>query len=145
MREKIILFLILIAFLGCSKKVDFAKINVINGYWQIKKVEDDNGHKKDYPINEVYDYFKLKNNEGFHKKVKWQPDGSFLVNDLEDKVKIFEENQKIFISFTSKFGNHQEELTSLSDDEMILISNEKVKFVYLKVALNEEKNGQKNK
>jgi hypothetical protein len=138
MKEKIILFLISIAFLGCSKKVDLTKIDSINGYWQINKVVYENGDEKDYPINEVYDYFKLKNKQGIHKKVTWQPDGSFLVNDLEDKIKIFEENDKVLISFSSKFGNHQEELESFSENEMILVSLKKVKFIYHKVVLNKE-------
>ncbi len=139
MKTRLSLLIIIYIFIGCSKKVDLAKIDTINGYWQINKVEDENGNKKEYPINEVYDFYKLKNTTGIHKKVTWQLDNTFLVNDLEDKVSIFEKKEKIYISFTSKYGNHIEELKSLSEEEMILISTEKIKYFYNKVVLNKDK------
>jgi hypothetical protein len=93
--KKYVLIFIIIVISSCSQKVDLASIDLINGYWQIKKVVNANGDKKDYKINEVYDYFEVKNNIGFHKKVKWQPTGTFLVNNAQDSVKITNIDNKI--------------------------------------------------
>jgi hypothetical protein len=130
--KKIVLFSLL-ALISCSKKVEIASISKLNGYWQIQKVEDANGNKKDYPINEVYDYFEVKNNSGFHKKVTWQPDGTYLINDLQDEVKIIVKNDKVIVDFKSKFGNHIEELVAISENELVLKSKEEVSFYYTKV------------
>lgn len=135
----------IVTFLSCSKKNNISKIDAISGYWQIQKVEDVDGNKKNYPVNEVYDYFKINSKKGFHKKVTWQPDGTFLVNDLQDEIKIVFNQDKVFINFTSKYGNHIEELVSISENEMVLKSNEAVQFYYTKVILDNKKNGKEIK
>lgn len=133
MKKSIVVFLFAIVFVGCSQKVDLSKINLINGYWQINKVTDEDGNKKEYPINDIYDYFEIKNNNGFHKKVQWQPDGTFLVNDLQENVKVIVANDNVQLDFSSKYGKHSESLASLSADEMILVSKDQIRFIYKKV------------
>lgn len=108
-------------------------MDFINGYWQISKVTDEDGNKKEYPINEVYDYFEIKSNTGFHKKVQWQPDGTFLVNDLQETVKVITANEEVLLDFSSKYGKHSENVESLSQDEMVLVSKDQIRFVYKKV------------
>lgn len=139
MKKVLLLFMLTLVFASCSQKVDVSKIGAINGYWQISKVTDADGNKKEYPINEIYDYFEIKNNIGFHKKVKWQPDGTFLVNDLQETLKVTAINEMILLDFSSKYGKYSEELESLSNDEMVLVSKDEVRFYYKKVILNETK------
>ncbi len=134
----ILVFLLSICF-GCSQKVDISKIDDINGYWQITKAVNTDGDKKDYPINEVYDYYEIKNETGFHKKVTWQPDGAFLVNDLSETVKISDNSEGVFIEFTSKFGKHTERIESVSEKELVLETSDKAKLYFSKVILNTEK------
>ena len=134
----ILVFLLSICF-GCSQKVDISKMDGINGYWQITKAVNTNGDKKDYPINEVYDYYEIKNKIGFHKKVNWQPDGTFLVNDLSETVKITNNSEGVFIQFTSKFGKYIERIESISEKELVLETVDKAKLYFSKVVLNTEK------
>ncbi|TGD58058.1 lipocalin family protein [Flavobacterium humi] len=133
MKKSILLFLLTVVLASCSQKADPSKLPLINGYWQISKVTDEDGNKKEYPINEVYDYFDIKNNSGFHKKVQWQPDGTFLVNDLQEEVKVMVTADEIRLDFSSTYGKHSENLTSLSADEMVLVSKDQLRFVYKKV------------
>lgn len=125
-------------FVSCSQKADLSQIGFINGYWQISKVTDLDGNKKEYPINEVYDFFEIKNNSGFHKKVTWQPDGTFLVNDLQENVKITIVNEEVMLDFSSKYGKHSENLESVSKDEMVLVSKDQIRFIYKKVDVKSE-------
>jgi Lipocalin-like domain len=136
--KKYILIFIIIVISSCSQKVDLASIDLINGYWQIKKVVNANGDKKEYKINEIYDYFEVKRNNGFHKKVKWQPSGAFLVNNAQDSVKITNIDNKIHLNFVTKFGKHKEELESISDKEMVLVSEIQTAFYYEKVILDKK-------
>ena len=133
MKKSILLFLFTLVSVGCSQNADPSKIDFINGYWQISKVTDEDGNKKEYPINEVYDYFEIKNNNGFHKKVQWQPDGTFLVNDLQENVKVIIANDEVQLDFSSKYGKHSENMESLSAAEMVLVSKDQIRFVYKKV------------
>ena len=139
MKKILILLLLLSVGFGCSQKVDISKINTINGYWQITKAVNVDGDNKDYPINEVYDYYEIKNKIGFHKKVNWQPDGTFLVNDLSETVKITNNSEGVFIQFTSKFGKHNERIESISEKELVLETVDKAKLYFSKVVLNTEK------
>ncbi len=124
---------------GCSQKVDISKIDDLNGYWQITKAVNIDGDKKDYPINEVYDYYEIKNKNGFHKKVNWQPDGTFLVNDLSETVNITNNSEGVYIQFTSKFGKHSERIESISEKELVLETADKGKLYFSKVVLNTKK------
>lgn len=133
--KKLLLFLLFVT-LSCKQSITDADINLVNGYWQIEKVIDDNGNKKEYKINEIYDYFELKNKVGIHKKVKWQPAAKFLVNDAQENVKVIKEAESYYLKFWSQNGTHLDKLESISDEEMVLVSKEKVSFYYTKVNLD---------
>ena len=125
----------LIAF-SCAEKVDIDQIEKINGYWQITKVEPVEGERKEYKVNENYEYFELKNKVGFHKKVRWQPMGTFLTDDLQEKMEAIEKGDKVQLKFSSKFGKHTEIVNQLSDSLLVLESENGSEFYYKKVNVN---------
>ena len=86
MRNSILIFTLLL-FTACSKSIAETDLVHINGYWEIEKVIFSNGSKKEYTYNESYDYFQIKENSGFRKKVMPQLDGRFLVNNQFEKIK----------------------------------------------------------
>lgn len=136
---KKIALLLLIITSGCQQQIKDKDLNLINGYWQILKVEDANGNKKEYKINEIYDYFEIKNKVGFHKKVRWQPAAKFLVNNAQENLQIIKKDNDYYLKFGSENGNHVNKLKSLSEDNMTLESLEKVSFYYIKVNVNTPK------
>jgi len=135
MNKKIIIVLSCIAF-SCAEKVDINQIEKINGYWQISKVEPKEGEKKEYKVNENYEYFELKNKVGFHKKVRWQPMGTFLVDDLQEKIEASQKEEEVQLKFSSKFGKHTEMVRQLSDSVLVLASENGSEFYYKKVNIN---------
>ncbi|MEO8515318.1 MAG: lipocalin family protein [Flavobacterium sp.] len=139
MKKLLVLFIGLTVFSSCTPKVDVSKIDALNGYWQINKAVNADDDKKEYPVNEVYDYYDIKDKAGFHKKVTWQPDGTFLVNNLQDKIKVIVEKEKVFIEFSSEYGKYSEELESISNNEMVLVAKDQTKFYYKKVVLETTK------
>jgi len=50
MKKGILVFILTLVLASCSQKVDVSKIDAINGYWQISKVTDADGNKKENPI-----------------------------------------------------------------------------------------------
>lgn len=134
-------------FISCQQKIKPEDISKINGYWEIEKVVFDQGEDKEYAINESYDYFQIdKNNTGFRKKVMPQLDGTFLVNDSQESVKVRFEDDKVFIDYATSYAKWSEELISVSDKELVLKNAEKKEYHYKKAEpLNILGDGKKTK
>jgi len=126
-----ILFLSLF-FVSCGQKVEPSDIAKINGYWQIKKVVFEEGEDKDYKMNESYDYFKMINNNGIRKKVMPQLNGSFLVNDSYENVKVRFDKDKVYLDYATAYAKWSEELVALTDDELVLKNTENKEYHYKK-------------
>lgn len=141
-----ILFVSLL-FISCQQKIEPADIAKLNGYWEIEKVVFEDGESKDYVVNESYDYFQIgKNNNGFRKKVIPQLDGSFLVNNTQEGLKLRFEKEKVFLDYTTSYAKWSEELIALSNEKLVFKNNENKEYHYKKATpLNIEKNGQKTK
>jgi hypothetical protein len=137
--KKIVGFLIVsFLFVSCQSEIKPEDISKINGYWEIEKVVFDDGDDKNYNINESYDYFDIaQNNIGFRKKVKPQLDGSFIINNTQEDLKIRFEDGKAFFDYGTSYDKWSEELICISDDKMVFVNSDKKEFHYKKAtALN---------
>lgn len=134
--RRIVLVLCALSVFSCTEKVAIENVEMINGYWQIAKVETADGEEKDYPVNENYEYFDIKNKSGFHKKVRWQPMGTFLVDDLQEKMTASVKDGQVVLDFSSDFGKHAEKIIQLTDSLLVLESQEGADFHYKKVNVN---------
>jgi phage anti-repressor protein len=134
-------------FISCQQKIKPEDISKINGYWEIEKVVFDQGDDKEYGLNESYDYFQIdQNNKGFRKKVMPQLDGTFLVNDTYENVKIRFKDDKAFIDYATPYAKWSEELIAVSDKELVLKNAEKKEYHYKKAgSLNILGDGKKTK
>lgn len=127
-----ILFVSLL-FVGCQQKINRTELTNINGYWEIEKVVFEKGEDKNYGINESYDYFQIgKNNGGTRKKVMPQLDGTFLVNDDYENVKIRFADDKVYLDYSTPFTQWSEELLAISKDKMVLKNKEEKEYHYKK-------------
>jgi len=134
MKKVLLIVFISILSVSCTSKVTSSDIPKINGYWEIEKVNFSDGTQKDYTINETFDYFEVKNNKGFRKKVKPQLDGTFLVNNDFEKIVIKQLGGTFFIYYTTSFSKWKEELRLLSDKELVIINDAKNEYHYKKAA-----------
>jgi hypothetical protein len=134
-------------FVACQQKIKPEDIIKINGYWEIEKVVFDQGKDKEYGINESYDYFQIdKNNKGFRKKVMPQLDGTFIVNDSQEDVKVRFQEDKVFFDYVTPYAKWSEELITISDKELVFRNTEKKEYHYKKAeALNILGDGKKTK
>jgi phage anti-repressor protein len=132
---------------ACQQKIEPQDVVKLNGYWEIEKVVFDQGDNKEYGMNESYDYFQIdKNNSGFRKKVMPQLDGSFVVNDTYENVKIRFEDSKVFLDYATPYTKWSEELIAVSDKELVLLNTEKKEYHYKKAeSINILGDGKKTK
>jgi len=133
--------------ISCQQKIVPSDISKINGYWEIEKVVFDEGKDKNYTINESYDYFEIgKNNTGFRKKVMPQLDGTFLVNDTYETVKVRFENDKVFLDYSTPYAKWSEELIAISNDKLAFRNAENKEYHYKKATpINLKSDGKKTK
>jgi hypothetical protein len=120
-------------FVACQQKIKPEDISKINGYWEIEKVVLDGGEDKEYKVNESYDYFQIgKDNSGFRKKVMPQLDGSFLVNDTQENVKVRFEGDEVFLDYVTSYAKWTEELIAISDEKLVFKNTEDREYQYKK-------------
>ena len=118
--------------LSCNTKVSSDDIAKLNGYWEIESVVMPDGTEKDYKVNPTIDYFEVKNNIGFRKKVMPQFDGTYMVNDGFEKISVSQKEDKTYIDYTTTYAKWQEEVIALSDDELVIKNQHGIEYNYKK-------------
>lgn len=127
------ILLVSLLFVGCKQKITSADVARINGYWEIEKVILDDGNEIKYGVNDTFDYFKIeKNNAGIRKKVMPQLDGTFLVNDTFENVKIRFADDQTFLDYSTPYMKWSEEILTLNDKELVVLNTEKKEYHYKK-------------
>ena len=124
--------LFLVFFISCQEKVSQESLSKINGYWEIDKVEFPDGLKKEYKINETIDYFEWNESVGFRKKVTPQFDGTFLVNEELEEIKIKDSSGIFLIHYQTDYAKWSEELLTLTDSALVLKNKQDVEYHYKK-------------
>ncbi len=132
MKNILIYFLLLFTIISCKKEILKADLANLNGYWEIEKVTFPNGKEKDYKINENIDFFEIKNDSGFRKKVAPQFNGKYIVNDVFEKIKINNTNDKFFITYKTNYSDWKEEILEISKEKLILKNDSSVEYQYKK-------------
>lgn len=144
MNKIVIIAASVLLFISCSRKVEALDINKMNGYWEIEKVVFPNGKEKKYGINEMYDFFQIKDFVGIRKKVTPALDGSYFVNLDAEKVTIQEGKDKFVVHYATFYSQWDEELVSISQDEMVLKNDKAVEYHYKRAkSINIVKHGKK--
>ena len=117
---------------ACQQPLKPSDLSKINGYWEIEQVILPDGNRKEYKINETVDYFVIKNDSGFRKKVKPQFDGKYLVNDESEQIKIVTEEGKTYIAYTTDYAKWTEEIITITDENLVLKNEQDLEYHYKK-------------
>ncbi|HET8838714.1 MAG TPA: lipocalin family protein [Flavobacteriaceae bacterium] len=129
--KKCIYLLLFFVLLACSRQTPQEKIENLNGYWAISKVETKNGKTKEYPaFNSLVDYIEINDNKGFRKKVKPKIDGSFLVTDDSEKIIVKVENDNINLYYSTGLDEWKETLIASEENKIVLQNEEGIEYSY---------------
>lgn len=113
-----------------GKKQENFDVNLLNGYWEIEQVTLANGSEKEYKINETIDYFDVKTDSGFRKKVTPQLDGTYLVNDNDEKLTIERAKNGTFIHYKTDYAKWKEQVKTLTKEQLILVNDQNIEYQY---------------
>lgn len=131
MKNFLITLFISVLFVSCQeKKAETFDVNLLNGYWEIEQVTLSDGTKKEYKINENIDFFEIKKDSGFRKKVAPQLDGTYLVNDSEEKIKIEKSADGTYISYKTDYATWKEKIKTLTKEQLILENDQNIQYQY---------------
>ena len=127
--KKSISILFLFILVSCKTEVKQDDVSKINGYWEIEKVLLSDGSEKEYSINETVDFFEVKANNGYRKKVKPQLDGKFEDTGLFEKITI-KFSDKAVINYSTDYNQWDEEIIKLSDTKLVLKNQANIEYHY---------------
>jgi 6-pyruvoyl-tetrahydropterin synthase len=145
MKNTIFYALVCLVAISCQKKVAASDVTKINGYWEIQTVVFPDGQKKEYTPSTLYDYFEIKDNKGFRKKVTPQFDGTFLVDDSDEKVTLTQKDGTYTLHYLTAYAKWDEELVAISDQELVTRNNSKKEYHYKRAQpINLISDGKKN-
>lgn len=147
MKNLVTIVLFSFFLVGCKQQIQSTDIPKINGYWEIEKVVFDEGEDKEYSANQNYDYFQIdKNNQGIRKKVAPQLDGTFLVDDSFEKVRVRFQDDKAYLDYATPYMKYTEEIIALTAEELVVSNAQKIEYHYKKAtAINILGDGKKTK
>ncbi len=135
MKQILNILFICLVFVSCKKDIKLEELHLLNGYWEIEKVVFDDGNDKLYTINESYDYFEInKEHQGFRKKVTPQLNGTFLVNDTYENIKVQCIENMFFIVYETPYAKWKEEIVSISNEKLVLRNDKKNEYYYKKAS-----------
>lgn len=146
MKNSLKILFICLFLVSCQQKITPEDIAKLNGYWEIEKVSFKDGEDKEFKMNENFDFFKIADNKGIRRKVRPQFDGTFLVNDDYENVKVRFEKEHVYLDYTTAYAKWTEELVRISDDGMLIKNDQNKEYQYKKAAaINLLENGEKTK
>lgn len=122
-------FLILVS---CKQKISETNLQYLNGYWEIEKVILPNGETKDYKINETIEFFELKEKIGFRQKLMPQFDGTYLTNNLQEKIELLDVDGIAMLKYQTNYATWKEEIVSISKEKLVLKNQQDLEYHYKK-------------
>lgn len=130
--KKLMLLVACVTFVSCNKSFNSEELKQLNGYWEIKLAEMPDGTKKEYTVNSTIDYFELKGDKGFRKKVMPQFDGTYRVNDLSEDISVVNEDGKTYLSYKTEYAEWKEQVIELDDKNLVLKNEQDIEYHYVK-------------
>lgn len=130
MKKTILILLSYFLFIACKEKIKPENVSKINGYWEIESVNLPDGNEKNYKISETIDYFEVRNDSGFRKKVMPQFDGKYLVNEESEKVRVLYEKDKVYLHYRTAYSEWKEEILEVSDEKLVLKNEAEIEYEY---------------
>ena len=124
---KKIIILICITF-SCENRSNI-DLSLLNGYWEIQSVKQNNKLLKTYPFSGTIDYFELKENKGIRKKVNPKFDGKFITSMHQINFNILYDNNIVEIEYYDKKSNKYKETITKLDSVDLYITN-KDNYIY---------------
>ncbi len=130
MKNNILLFLLSLFVISCSNRDPEEKLQNLNGYWEVEKVEFPDESIKNFRMSETVDFFGIENKKGIRKKVMPQFDGTYLVTENAEKVEARIENDSLNLYYSTPYDSWKETVLEAKENELSIINNRGIIYHY---------------
>jgi len=127
--KRLLIILGFILMSSCNS-VNADKLTLLNGYWEIERVEFPNGGEKEYNMNLNVDYIQLEGLKGFRKKVSPRFNGNYETSDDAEPFTIQIEEDVYTIIYKNDLSEWQETITALSEDNFSIKNADGILYHY---------------
>lgn len=104
----------------------------LSGYWEIDKVVFADGQQKEFAINTWIDYIEIVDSQGYRTKVQPTLEGTYISNDVVEKIEIKIENDSLHLYCSTEFDRWKETVISADDEQLVIVTADNKKFYYKK-------------
>lgn len=116
--------------LGCSGSPT-ENLVLLNGYWEIAAIENSYGSTKEYSLSQNIDFFEITTEgKGVRKKVQPDIQGNFTTTNASENIDLVIENNTVYLKYSTAFDTWQEEILSLSTEELVLRNKDNYTYTY---------------
>jgi hypothetical protein len=127
--KPLLLFLGFTVLLSCTS-VNEEKLDLLNGYWEIDRVEFPNGGEKEYRMSTDVDFIQLEGLKGFRKKMKPRFDGNFETSDDAEPFRIKVSEEIYSIVYKNNLSEWSETLTAINKDNFSIKNEDGILYHY---------------
>ena len=118
---------------GCQKSAA-VHIEQLNGYWEIDFISRQGETFKPNSDAPLYDFYAIKDQSGFYKKVAPSILGSFQSSDDATLVEIKQKKSGVFLRFKTPWDEWGKKIIAL-DSQKLILEHEKRSFHYKRPTL----------
>ena len=122
-------FLTFLSVSACTS-VSKEKLAILNGYWEIERVEFPNGGQKEYKMNTTVDFIKVDGLKGYRKKMKPRFDGNYETSDDAEYFVITDEKDTYVLSYKNDLSAWKETLMAISEDNFSIQNEDGILYHY---------------
>ncbi len=119
-------FLLVAACTTVSKE----RLVMLNGYWEIERVEFPNGGQKEYKMNTTVDFIQVEGLKGYRKKMKPRFDGNYETSDDAESFEIAVEEDTYTLNYKNDLSAWKETLTAISEDNFSVQNEDGILYHY---------------
>ena len=132
--------LLLLVFVSCKKTFTPDDLALLNGNWEIEKVEMPNGKISEYGINPRGEAIVFGNGKGTKTKIMLQLVGPIKPTDMVTQFVVLDSNNVTYIKSRLAQSQWIEELTELTSEKLVVKNQQNIIYQYKRI-IEESNNG----
>lgn len=127
----ILFFFIILFFWGCKDtSISEGDLHHLNGYWEISKVELQDGAEKSYSVNPSIDFIQLKGTKGYRKKMQPKFDGTYIISSDVEFFEVITVDERFILYYKSPLSEREEKLIQIDSTSFSVRNEDGILYSY---------------
>lgn len=123
--------IVLLVLIGCTNNGTDEKLNFLQGYWNIDKVEKPDGTEQEFPFTNHMDFFDIDGSMGTKSRVSPTFDGKFVSYGETIRFTWEERENQLLLLFGKGESAYEMILKEATEEELVLVHENGTIYHYL--------------